>query len=429
MPVNRAQFGAGPVAGSAAPTTNLNRMRVLLASQHFAPEVTAARFRIEPFVRGLTGRGHEVDVICAVPNHPEGVIEAGYRGRPLVRKRDDGLRVNYVWVRTDPRKTMRTRLANYGSFTAAAVAVGSMAKRPDVVVASSPPLPVGLAGAMLANRHRVPWVLDVRDLWPKAAIVLGELGNERAIDIAERLERWLYRDADLITTVTEPFRRHIAERSPPQSRIEVVSNGTTREWLRWGERDPDREALGLPADRFVWAYAGNLGLYHGLDVAMDAAELLGDGFQLVLIGHGPLREHLERRAAELPSGCVRLEGLMPPDAAAAYLRASDALLVALRASLTDVVSSKLFDYCAIGGPVIVAAAGETTRLAEGAALTIPPESPAELAAAVRRLRDDPALRRRLADRGRELAREYLRETQAERFVDLLETVAADRATG
>ena len=75
------------------------------------------------------------------------------------------------------------------------------------------------------------------------------------------------------------------------------------------------------------------------------------------------------------------------------------------------------------------AAGETTRLAEGAALTIPPEGPAELAAAVRRLRDDPALRRRLADRGRELAREYLRETQAERFVDLLETVAADRATG
>lgn len=403
-------------------------MRVLLATQHFAPEVTAARFRLEPFVRALTGRGHEVDVICAVPNHPEGVIQAGYRGRPLVRRRNDGLSVKYVWVQTEPSKTLRSRLLMYGSYTAMAIAAGSFTRRPDIVVASSPPLPVGLVGAALAARHRVPWAFDVRDLWPKAAVVLDELGNERAIRLAEWLERRLYQDADVTITVTEPFRRHIAERSPG-SRVEVVHNGTTREWLRRGERPADREGLGLPADRFVWAYAGNLGLYHGLDVAMDAAELLGDGFQLVLIGHGPLRDELERRAAELPPGCVRLEGLMPPDDAAAYLRASDALLVALRASLTDVVSSKLFDYCAIGRPVIVATAGETTRLAEGATLTIPPESPAELAAAVRRLRDDPALRQRLGDLGRELASEYLREAQADRFVDLLEAVADHRPAG
>jgi glycosyltransferase involved in cell wall biosynthesis len=179
----------------------------------------------------------------------------------------------------------------------------------------------------------------------------------------------------------------------------------------------------MPEDRFVWAYAGNLGLYHGLDTAMDAAELLGDEFQLLLIGHGPLRDELSRRAAALPSGRVRLEGLMSPDDAAARLLAADALLVALRASLSDVVSSKLFDYCALGRPVIVAADGETRRLAEGAALLAPPEDPGALAAAVRELRGDPELGRRLGERARERARDYLREVQAERLVTALEALA------
>jgi glycosyltransferase involved in cell wall biosynthesis len=399
-------------------------MRVLILSQHFTPEVTAARFRIEPFVEALLGSGHEVEVVCAVPNHPEGVIHPGFRGRLLVRKRAPGLAVDYVWVRVTPEKTMRTRLELYGSYAALAVAIGGAARRPDVVLASSPPLTVGLAGALVAGRHRVPWVLDVRDLWPKAAVVLGELSSPRSIAAAERLERWLYRRATLITTVTEPFRRHIAERAPARAAIEVLPNGTTRAWLERGARRPDRAALGMPADRFVWAYAGNLGLYHGLDTAMDAAELLGDGFQLHLIGHGPLRDELERRAAAMPPGQVRLEGLMPPDAAADRLLAADALLVALRASLDDVVSSKLFDYCALGRPVIVAATGETRRLAEGAALLAAPEDPAAMADAVRTLRDDPDLGRRLGERARELAHDYLREAQAERLVSELEALTA-----
>ena len=75
-------------------------MRVLIFSQHFTPEVTAARFRIEPFVEALLGSGHEVEVICAVPNHPEGIIHPAFRGRMVVRKHRPGLSVEYVWVRT-----------------------------------------------------------------------------------------------------------------------------------------------------------------------------------------------------------------------------------------------------------------------------------------------------------------------------------------
>lgn len=401
-------------------------MRVLILSQHFSPEITAARFRVEAFTRALIERGHEVEVVCAVPNHPEGVIAAGYQGRALVRKRSgDGLGVNYVWVWTGPEKSTAARLLNYGSFAAMATTVASMLPRPDVILATSPPLSVGAVGAIVATRHRVPWVLDVRDLWPKAAEVLGEVTDERVLRAAARLERGLYGRASRVVAVTEPFRRHVADRAPTGKLIDVVPNGTTREWLQRGEHTVERGRLGLPGDRFILAYAGNLGYYHALDVVIEAAAELDDSFQLLLIGHGPLRAQLEQRAAELPAGRVEMLGLMKPEQAAARLRAADALVVSLRASLPDVLSSKLFDYCALGRPVIVSAAGETRRVVEqaGAALTVEPEEPAALAAAVRTLRDDPGLGQRLAAAGRELASEYLRETQAEAMTDILEETA------
>lgn len=398
-------------------------MRILILSQHFPPEVTASRFRVEAFTRSLIAQGHEVHVVCAVPNHPLGVIDPSFRGRSIVRKRRGNLRVTYVWVSTKQKKSLLTRLANYASYAFMATVVGALDRRPDVVLATSPPLPVGAAGAAVAARHRVPWVFDARDLWPRAAVVLGELKGERAIGAAEALERWLYKKADLIVTVTEPFRRYIEARAPAGKRVELVPNGTTRQWLRWGEGEADRDDLGHNGDRFVLAYAGNLGLYHALDVAVDAAGQLDDSFELMLIGHGPLRAELEERAKALPPGRVTLPGLMAPEDAAAHLRSADALLVSLHASLSDVLSSKLFDYCAIGRPVIVAAVGETRRVVEeaGAAFVVAPESPEEIAAAVRTLRGDPALRERLVIAGRELASQYLRERQAERMAALLES--------
>jgi colanic acid biosynthesis glycosyl transferase WcaI len=403
-------------------------MRILILSQHFAPEVTAARARVEAFAGGLAARDHEVEVICAVPNHPEGIVHPEYRRRAIVRSERDGYRVKYVWVRASPKKSVRNRLLLYATYAASGTLAGAATRRPDVVLASSPPLPVGAAAAAVATRHRVPWVLDVRDLWPEAAIALGELPEGRAARAAERLERGLYRSAAAITTVTEPFREDIAARGVDPGKVTLIPNGTTQEWLDAGERKADRTGAELPADRFVWAYAGNLGLAQGLDAALDAAERLGDGFQLLLIGDGPLRERISQRAAELPEGSVVIRGLVQPEIAARWLRASDALLVPLdaRPALRKFVPSKLFDYAALGRPVIVSAAGEASRIATeaDAGLIVPPGDPAALADAVRRLRDTQGLAERLSRAGRELARLYLRDRGVERLEAVLRTISS-----
>src|SRR5687768_15728959 len=121
-------------------------MRVLLIAQHYPPEVTAGAFRIRSFAEGLLRRGHSVTVICPVPNHPRGVIAPGYRRRAWLRREVGGVDVLYVWVHTRPEKTTASRLAYYASFAAAAGAAGAAVRRPDIVLASSPPLSVGAAG-------------------------------------------------------------------------------------------------------------------------------------------------------------------------------------------------------------------------------------------------------------------------------------------
>lgn len=404
-------------------------MRVLLLSQYFTPEITAARTRVHAFATGLADLGHEVEVIAEVPNHPGGVVYPGYGGAVLVdRRRLDGFEVGYVRVRTSPEKTTVNRLLLYGTYAAMAFAVGAATRRPDVVLASSPPLPVGAAAAAVAARHRVPWVFDVRDLWPEAAVVLGELRGERAIRAAAWLERRLYRSAAEIVTVTEPFRAKIAEHADPEH-IHVIANGTTRAWLDAGEAEPDRAGAGFAADSFVWMYAGNFGIAQGLETAVEAAALLGDGFRLVLLGGGPERARLERATAD--GAAVEFRDPVQPEEAARQMRAADALLVSLGAQpeLAKFVPSKLFDCCALGLPVIVAAAGEAPRLAAAAdaALVVAPGDAQALAAVVRRLRDDRALVERLSEAAPRFAAGYLREHQVRELERVLARATAPGA--
>ncbi len=403
-------------------------MRILILTQHFAPEVTAGRFRVEAFAQGLAGRGHEVHVICPVPNHPRGVVEEGYRGRPVLRRRVGSTRVTYLRVLTAREKTFWARVGYYSSYAALAAAAGALGRRPDAILASSPPLPVAAAGARVAARHRAPLLLDIRDLWPESAVALGELRQGPMLAAAERLERLVYGRADRIVTTNDAFRRWIEERAPAGARIDVVPNGTSSDWLDVGESEVPRQSVGLPDGRFVWAYAGNIGLAHGLEFAADAARLLGEEYLLLVIGEGPRRLVLERRAAEAPS-TVELRGLMPAPRAASHLRAADAVLISERQRMT--VSAKLYDVCAVGRPVIAACQGELRELVEREeiALAVPHGDAEALAGAVRRLRSDPELGQRLSIRAREFARLHLRERQAQRVADLVESLRRPASRG
>jgi glycosyltransferase involved in cell wall biosynthesis len=188
-----------------------------------------------------------------------------------------------------------------------------------------------------------------------------------------------------------------------------------------GASEVDRADVELPPSRFAWAYAGNIGLAHGVEHALEAQRLLGDEYLLLVIGEGPRRGEVLRKAGAMP-GQVDVRPLMSPAEAARHLRAADAVLVSERQEL--VVSAKLYDACAIGRPIVAACTGELRRLieTEGLGLAVPHGDPATLAGAVRELRGDQALAERLVASARAFASRHLREVQAERFATLAGSV-------
>jgi glycosyltransferase involved in cell wall biosynthesis len=397
-------------------------LRIVLVSQYFPPEVGATQSRMQSFAEYLAARGHRVTVIAEFPNHPQGVMPPEYHGRVVEDDRSNPYRVLRVWVKTSSEKTQVTRLSFYLSFMALATAVAPRAGRADVVVATTPPLFTAMAGLAIARMNAAPYVLDVRDLWPAAATSLMQISPGWETRAAEVIERRLYRAATVTTAVTRPFCDHIdALRGRGPSTV-LLPNGTIPQFFV-AEDDGARERLDLPRDRFLVTFAGILGIAQALPSAIEAFALLEDVADLLLVGDGPMKSILTEQVRSSGIANVRFRAQIALTEIPPVLAASDALLVPLSAHPTfeQFVPSKLTDFMAAGRPVVLSAAGEAARILEraGGGIAVAPESPEELAQAVRWLADHPQDAAEMALRGRAFALRRLRSRQAERLEQVL----------
>jgi glycosyltransferase involved in cell wall biosynthesis len=404
-------------------------LRILIVSQYFPPEVGATQTRMQAFAEFLAARGHRVTVVCEFPNHPHGVIPDTYRGRVIEDDHSNAYRVLRVWVKASPEKTRWTRMAFYLSYMGLATAVAPLAGREDVVLATTPPLFVGAAGFAISRLKRAPLVLDVRDLWPAAAVSLGELSPGRILRAAENLERFLYCRSAVVVGVTRPFCEHVDRVRGGEPRSVLIPNGTLDLFFSNGDREA-RKRLGVSDDRFLVTFAGTHGIAQALPSALDAAERANGGVEFAFIGEGPAKAALVSSARERGLENVTFYPQLPLEGVVPYLDASDALLVPLAAdeALASFVPSKLFDSMATGRPATLAAAGEAARILEqsGAGLAVEPENPEALAKAAEWLAAHPREAEAMGKRGREFARSRLRRVQAERLEHVLLSVAADR---
>jgi len=396
-------------------------VRITIVSQYFAPEAGATQNRLGAFTDGLVARGHSVTVLCEQPCHPAGVFQPGFGRRPVYVQRAPRCTVRRLWVAASPKKTTRRRLAFYGTFAGGAAAALALGRRPDVVFASSPPLPAVLGVAAVARARRIPLVVDVRDIWPAAAEALGELSNPRVLAFFGRAERSLYEQARAVTATTRPFCRHIdAVAGRPVS--VHLPNGALDELVALDVVAPP------PRSEFVVGYAGNLGIAQGLGIVLDAAsELRHRPVRFVLVGDGALKPRLQQDARDRGLGNVVFEAGVPVSDVGAFLQSCDALLISLRDHelLGDFIPSKLYDAMAVGRPVIAALRGEGADLVTraGSGVVVDPEDGAQLAAAVERLRTRPDLVRDFGAAGRAAARGMTRSLQ----VDTLDAVLRSAA--
>lgn len=409
-------------------SANLGRaaMKVLILSQYFYPEVGATQTRMHEFARHLAAGGHEVVVIAEFPNHPHGQIPASYRGKLFEEENRDGFRILRVWVWASKTKNFRTRMLFYNSYLLMSVMRAVPLRKPDVVIATSPPLFVGVAGWIVARLKGSVFVLDVRDLWPAAAVAMGELSSSRLIRCAENVEHLLYRKANHIVAVTQGFCRHIQDCGIAPGKITWIPNGTIASFFCPGPPAPQLKREAGMDDRFVVMFAGTEGIAQGLMAVLDAAEACRNDRSIgfVLIGDGPMHERLVEQKERRNLDNVYLKKQLPLDEIVPFLNASDALLVPLRKDpvFETFVPSKLFDYMACGKPVLLGVNGEAERILReaGAGVHYTPERPEALLAAIRYLRDNPTARREMGQRGRSYVEAHFdRASQARHLEKLL----------
>jgi glycosyltransferase involved in cell wall biosynthesis len=413
-------------------------VRILYVSHYFPPEMGAPAGRVSGLARLWHRHGHEVWVLTGFPNHPTGKIHPDYRARfrrGFLREELDGVQVLRTWILPAANRGRLLRSANYLSFLlSAAVSGGLSLPRPDVIVGTSPQLLCAAAGLALSKRFGVPWVMEVRDLWPESLVAVGASGERSALVRAlERVARGLYGSAAHVVTVTEAQRLAIVAAGIPAARVTVVPNGVDEAFYRTVESLAPRHAADPDGGPFVVTYIGTLGMAHGLETLLAAAERLrGDGgIVFRLVGEGARRDELEREARSRGLDNVDFVGEKPRHEVPHWIAASDLCLVLLRKTpvFETVVPSKMLEIMAVGRPIVLGVRGEAQRLLEraGAGLAVEPDAPDAVVAAIRALRADPARRAAMASHGRDFVRrEFLREPLASCYLDLLQKVARPR---
>jgi glycosyltransferase involved in cell wall biosynthesis len=386
-------------------------------AQHYAPESVSGAVLATELATDLKSRGHEVTFVTCTPNYPEGKPFPGYRNSIYQREWIDGVEVIRTWSYITTNKGTWSRLFNYGTFSVGAFFGGLSARKPDVILSASPPLPLGISAWLLSALWRVPWVLRVEDLFPETAVVAGVIRGKLSQKLLYALETFLYRRAEHISLISESFRKYVLDKGIAADKLSVFPVWADPDQVQPLPRENAfRQRFGL-GDKFVVMYSGNLGFTSCIEDVIQAADLLQGDEQVifVLIGEGVKKESLKRTATEMGLANICFLPYQPRDAFAEMLAASDLGVVTLnREHARTSLPSKIFNIMASERPVLAIAPEESdiSRLVREAecGIAIEPGNAPEIAQAITRLKDDVGELKRLGKNGRaKLVSDYSRQ--------------------
>ena len=391
--------------------------------------------RVSELAERWAQSGHDVTVLTGFPNHPTGIIRPEYRKsfrRAIFHERVGNVNVVRSWLLPLPNRRPIERMLNYSSFLASAAITGSFLGAPDVVIASSPQLLVGLSGWWIARLKHVPFIFEVRDLWPESLVAVG-VGNAKSVlhRSLTRIAAFLYQKADHVVVVTPAFREFLVDRwQVPAEKISVVPNGV--ETRMFSPQFPDhdlRNSLGGDG-KFVASFIGTMGLAHGLNSLIAAAERLQKtepDVLFMLVGEGADRERITALAQAKGLSNIRFVPQQLRENVPEYIAASDVCLVLLKKSevFETVIPTKMLEFMSCAKPVILGVGGQAREMIEGsrAGLCIEPENVDQLCSAILRLRKEAWLRESLGRNGREyIIRNLSRERTADEYLEVLNEV-------
>jgi len=379
-------------------------MRILYLTQTYLPEPLRI---ISELAESLKAAGHDVVVLTGFPNYPEGKLYPDYKIKICHKETINGIPVIRLPVYINHGDSGIKRLLNYFSFAASIAVLAPWFVPPvDVIHAIDPPY-IGPSTWILSRILRVPFTMEIQDLYPETLHGTKMLNNKLILKAVDWLAKWMYRSSTMIRVISAGFRDNLLMKGISANKIHTIPNWVDTDFYRPLERDVElAKRFGL-ADRFNIIYAGNMGKAQSLDVVLEAAALLNDlsDIQFVLAGYGTdvaqLQEIVQRRNLKNVLFISRRQEEEMP----ALLALAEVLLVQLRDEpvFRITIPHKTYSYMASGKPILAAVAGETAKLIESSKTGIAchPADPQAIADAVRRFHAmSPEERKKMGENGR-----------------------------
>ncbi len=401
--------------------------RILYISQYVVTPDQPGGVRHWRHVRALADAGHDVTVITSKVLHTTREAPEEFAGRRTVRRTEDGIEVLRAYSSTGYGNDARSRAANHLSFSSYAFPAAMRTARPDVVLASSPPLTVGVLGGVVSRLRRSRFILEVRDLWPESALATGLLTDPKAVAVMDRMAGYCYDRADRVIALTEGIRDGVVDAGVPASAVTLITNGVDPPD---GPIDPGVVDLPVGPEVFVAMFVGQHGTYSSLFTVLEAAACLpADAhIHVAFVGDGDRKADLIARAAELGLTNVSFAGPIPKRDVPSWLDRADVCLLTYQDAplFGGALPNKLFDYMGAGRPIIAAIPeGEAARAVReaGCGIVTPAEDPAALADAITELAGHRKRARRLGAAGIAYVQtHHNRRELSARFVQVVESL-------
>lgn len=409
--------------------TNITSMHILYLHQYFATRKGTTGTRSYEFARYLVGRGHQVTMMTSgLENRQFSVPE----GKKYAEFETEGIHVVAIAAAyNDPQvgtgMSGMQRMFKFYQFAWSACRIGKKFPAPDVVFATHTPLTIGLAGLTLGQYFKVPFVFEVRDLWPDALVNLGALKNPLVIWWFERMAKKIYAGAKHIVALSPGMKEGIIRAGVPADKVTVIPNASDLDLFSPDiDGSAERKRLGLK-DRFAAIYFGAMGLANGLEYVIEAARILAERHSnhivLVLLGSGGKRAELEKLASKYELKNVIFSDPAPDKEQLARIVAGcEVCLTIYRATKEHTWSpNKMFDALAAGKPVLINVPGWLGETIEknNCGRCLDADRPEMLADTLQELAANPELCRQMVKNARELAQRQFNRTK---LADLLEKV-------
>lgn len=401
-------------------------MKILFITDNFPPEVNAPATRTYEHVKEWQKQGLEVTIITCAPNFPHGKVYDGYENKLYQKEMVDGIEVIRVWSYITSNSGFVKRVLDYVSFAFMAFGVG-LFKKYDIIVATSPQFFTTWAAFGLSKIRRKPWIFELRDLWPESIKTVGAMKQGRAIELLEKIELALYKDATKVVAVTDAFKANLISRGIDGNKIEVVTNGSNVELFYPREKDSQLlNELSLEG-KFIVGYIGTHGMAHSLDFIMNSLEKIEDeNIHFLFVGDGAMKGTIVEIAEKLKLKNVTFLDPISKEEVPRYLSIVDVSLAPLKKedNFKTVIPSKIFEASAMGKPTLLGVQGQAQEILEkyNAGLCFEPENEVDFIEKLSILKNNKTIYEECQAGCKELAHDFDRKLLANKMLKIIKNI-------